>query len=221
MQKHVAPRLRGGVATRAVSLVFGLAVFALGIVSLYEARLGLSPWDTLNQGIAKHSPLSFGIANIAVGCVVLTLAFFLGSRIGAGTVANAVLVGSFVDLLLRVHAVRHLGDASLSARIGLLALGVLLMGAATAVYIGASFGAGPRDSLMLALAQRTRLRVGAVRGLLEATALGAGFVLGGKVGVGTVVYVVAIGPVVEASFVALARTPFSEDVPAVIAATAS
>jgi len=205
--------------TRAVSLVVGLAVFALGIVSLYEARLGLSPWDTLNQGIAKHSPLSFGIANIAVGCCVLALAFFLGARIGAGTVANAVLVGSFVDLLLRVHAVKHLGDASLTARIGLLIVGVLLMGIATAIYIGASFGAGPRDSLMLALTQRTRLRVGAIRGLLEATALGAGFVLGGKVGVGTVVYVVAIGPVVEASFAALGRSPFSATA-AVVAASA-
>ena len=191
-------------------LVVGLAVFALGIVSLYEAKLGLSPWDVLNQGIAKHSPLSFGIANIAVGCFVLGLGFFLGARIGAGTVANAVLVGSFVDLFLRVHAVRHLSDAALSTRICLLAAGVLLMGVATAIYIGASFGAGPRDSLMLALAQRTRLRVGAVRALLEAAALGAGFVLGGKVGVGTVVYVVAIGPAVEASFAALGRSPLSE-----------
>jgi uncharacterized membrane protein YczE len=218
LEKHVAPRLRGGAATRAALLVLGLAVFALGIVSLYEARLGLSPWDVLNQGIAKHSPLSFGIANIAVGCFVLALAFSLGARIGAGTVANAVLVGSFVDLFLRIRAVRHLGDAALSARIGMLVLGVLLMGVATAIYIGATFGAGPRDSLMLALAQRTRLRVGAVRGLLEAAALGAGFVLGGKVGVGTVVYVVTIGPVVEASFAALTRSALSEEAAVALAA---
>ena len=206
MTREVAPRLRGGVALRAAWLVAGLLLFAVSIVCLYEARLGLSPWDALNQGISKHSPLSFGTANIAVGCGVLMLAVVLGSRIGAGTVANAVLVGTFVDLLLRSHDVNELGQASVATRIALLAIGVPLMGVATALYVGAGFGAGPRDSLMLALVRLTGRRVGLVRGVLEASATLAGFLLGGTVGIGTLVFVVAIGPAVEASFALLGRS---------------
>ena len=205
---------------RAFVLLFGLAVFAVGIVFLYEARFGLSPWDVLNQGIARHTPLSFGIANIAVGCTVLVVAALLGARIGPGTVANAVLVGSFVDLLLRVHAVQHLGHTSTGVRVSLIVVGTALQGVATALYVGANFGAGPRDSLMLTLTTRTHTRIGLVRALLEAGALSAGFALGGKVGVGTLVYVLAIGAVVEGSFTLLARSPLAlEPMPLRVAST--
>jgi uncharacterized membrane protein YczE len=207
--RHTAPRLRGGTVARALFLVCGLAVFAAGIVCLYEARLGLSSWDVLNLGLHKHSPLSFGEANIVVGCSVLVVAMLLGARVGAGTVANAILVGTFVDLFLRAHAVRSLAHSPLAARVGLLVLGIVLMGIATALYVGASFGAGPRDSLMLALARATHMRIGLVRGLLEAAATGFGFLLGGTVGIGTLVFVLAIGPVVEASFDVLDRSPLS------------
>jgi uncharacterized membrane protein YczE len=186
-------------------------VFAVGIVCLYQARLGLSPWDVLNQGINKHSPLSFGEANVLVGVTVLTFAAVLGARIGIGTVANAVLIGVFVDLLLRFDAVNDLSGSALGVRIGLLLLGTALMGIATGLYVGADFGAGPRDSLMLVLSKRTHVRIGVVRGLLEAAAAVTGFVLGGTVGLGTVLYVVAIGPAVEASFTLLARSPFAAD----------
>jgi uncharacterized membrane protein YczE len=201
--------LRGGAATRGAYLLAGLAVFAAGIVCLYQARLGLSPWDVLNQGISRHTPLSFGTANIAVGCTILGVAFLLGATIGIGTVANAVLVGAFVDLLLRLHPVRELAEADLGVRVALLVLGILLIGVATALYVGAGFGAGPRDSLMLALTRWSGARIGIVRGLLEAAATVAGFVLGGTVGIGTLIFVIAIGPVVEASFVVLARSPFA------------
>ena len=209
MAKHTAPRLRGGTKTRAAELLVGLFVFAVGIVCLYEARLGLSCWDVLNQGVAKHSPLSFGEANIAVSVVVLTTAALLGARIGIGTASNAVLVGAFVDQLLRIEWVTDRAHDPLAVRIGLLALGIALMGIATALYVGASFGAGPRDSLMLVLSLRTHVRISIVRGVLEAVPLVIGFALGGKVGVGTLVYVVAIGPVVEASFALADRSPFT------------
>jgi uncharacterized membrane protein YczE len=195
--------------TRAAELLVGLFVFAVGIVCLYEARLGLSCWDVLNQGVAKHSPLSFGEANIAVSVVVLTAAALLGARIGVGTVSNAVLVGAFVDQLLRIGWVTGRAHDPLAARIGLLALGIVLMGIATALYVGASFGAGPRDSLMLVLSLRTHMRISIVRGVLEAVPLVLGFALGGKVGVGTLIYVVAIGPVVEASFALADRSPLT------------
>lgn len=154
----------------------------------------------LNQGIARHSPLSFGEANICVSVVVLTIAGLLGARIGYGTAANAVLVGAFVDQLLRIGWVTDRAHDPLQERVALLALGVTLMGVATALYIGANFGAGPRDSLMLVLSLRAHVRIGVVRTILETVPLVAGFALGGKVGVGTLAYVVAIGPAVEASF---------------------
>ncbi len=176
---------------------------------ILESKLGLSPWDVLNQGIAKHSPLSFGMANVAVAIVVLAIAWSLGGVPGIGTVANAVLVGSFIQVLTSIDAVQHLAHDGLAVRIPLLLGGVVLIGPATAFYIGADFGAGPRDTLMLVGARRTRFRVGVVRGALEIGALAIGIVLGGTFGVGTVLFALGVGPIVEASFAALARTPLA------------
>ena len=199
--------MRGGRTARLASLLFGLAVFAFGIVLILESRLGLSPWDVLNQGIARHTPLSFGEANIVVAVAVMLLAWSLGARVGLGTVANAVLVGTFIDQLLRIHALHRLAEAPLSARVVLDLAGIVLVAVATAFYIGARFGAGPRDSLMLVGAQRTRFRVGATRAALEGCALVAGFALGGTVGLGTLAFALLVGPLVEASFFLLARSP--------------
>jgi uncharacterized membrane protein YczE len=207
LKRHKAPELRGSVTTRAVVLIVGLFVFAVGIVCLYEARLGLSSWDVLNQGIAKHTALSFGEANIAVSVVVMAIAWLLGARIGWGTVANAILVGTFVDQLLRLQIVTDRAHDPLGVRIAMLLVGIGLMGIATALYVGASFGAGPRDSLMLVLSARTHVRIRIVRFCLEAVPLAIGFALGGKVGIGTLIYLVAIGPVVEGSFALVEHTP--------------
>jgi uncharacterized protein len=192
---------------RFVVLVCGLLVFAAGIVALLESDLGLSPWDVLHQGLADQTPLSFGAANVVVSAVVLGLAWALGARIGVGTVANAVLVGLFVQLLTSSDAIAELSKSDLGARIALLAGGVALMGLGTGLYVGAGLGAGPRDSLMVVGAARTRIRFGAVRGAIEAAALAVGFALGGTVGVGTLVFVILIGPAVEGSFWLLARSP--------------
>ena len=193
-----------------MSLVFGLFLFAAGIVALLESRLGLSPWDVLHQGIAKHTPLSFGEANIVVGVAVVTAAVLLGARIGVGTVANAVLVGTFVDALLRIDWVRDLEHGQLAVRIGLLAGGIAIIGVGTAFYIGAAMGAGPRDSLMIVLWQRTGFRVGVVRAVIELAALVVGIVLGGTFGIGTVAFALLVGPAVESSFSLLERSPLAE-----------
>lgn len=206
----VAPALRGGSAARSAFLVAGLALFALGIVLLLEAELGLSPWDVLNQGVSERTPLSFGMANVAVALVVLGVARLLGARIGAGTVANAVLVGVFVDAYLQLDAITRLSEASLGPRIAMLAGGILVIGVASALYIGANMGAGPRDSLMLVLSARTRRRVGVVRAGLEIGATGLGFALGGTVGVGTVAFALGVGPAVEAAFRVVEKTPLAE-----------
>jgi uncharacterized membrane protein YczE len=191
---------------RSAWLVLGLFLCACGIVAFLEARLGLPPWDVLHQGIAKHTPLSFGFANEAVAVIVLVLAWALGSRPGPGTVANAALIGLFVVLVQPVGAVQHLSTWPLGARAGLLAFGLVLFGVGSAFYIGAAFGAGPRDSLMLIGALRTHVRIGVVRAVLEGTALLAGFALGGRAGIGTLAFALLIGPAVEGSFWLIART---------------
>ncbi len=210
----VPPRVRGNVAVRSIVLVVGLVVFSAGIVSIYESQLGLSPWDVLNQGIAERTPLSFGMANIVVALIILVVAGKLDVRIRVGTVANAILVGTFVDLMLRFDAVDRLSDEALEVRVVLLVAGIVITGIGTALYIGAGMGAGPRDSLMLGVTRRTGRRVGVVRTAIEASATVAGFALGGTVGIGTLAFVVGIGPAVELSFALLARSPLSEPQPA-------
>ena len=146
--------------------------------------MGLPPWDALHQGIANNTPLSFGVANEVVAVVVLFLAWWLGSRPGLGTVANAALIGGFVVVVEPLRVVRQLATWPLAARASLLGFGLVLFGVGTAFYIGAALGAGPRDSLMLVGAFRTHVRVGVVRALIEGTVLLAGFALGGRVGSG-------------------------------------
>ena len=201
------PRLRGGLPARLFLLVLGLFMFAAGIVAMLESGLGLSPWDVLHQGLAEHTPLSFGQANIAVGIVVVVAAWRLGARIGIGTLANAVLVGAFVELLTALGPIAALSEASLGVRIGLLASGLVLMGVGTGFYLGADLGAGPRDSLMVVGARRTPFRIGVVRATIEVAALLVGIALGGTFGVGTVAFALCIGPAVEASFWLLERSP--------------
>jgi uncharacterized membrane protein YczE len=195
-----APVLRGGLAARAVWLVTGLFLCSVGILCFLEARLGLPPWDVLHQGIARRTPLSFGAANEVVGLIVLVVAWSLGARVWVGTISNAVLIGGFIILLQPRHFVQSLAHWALGPRIGLLVLGLACFGVGTAFYIGASLGAGPRDSLMLVGSRRTGIRIGAMRAMLEIFVLLVGFLLGGKVGVGTLAFAALIGPAVEASF---------------------
>jgi len=206
--------VRGGLAVRLASLAFGLFLFALGIVLILESKLGLSPWDVLNQGLAKHTPLSFGMANVAVALAVLLLAWSLGGPPGLGTFANAVLIGTFIQGLIAIHAVAALAHDGLTVRIPLLVGGIWLIGPASAFYIGADLGAGPRDTLMLVGSHRTGRRVGLVRAVLEVGALAAGIALGGTFGVGTVLFALLVGPVVEWSFALLQRSPLAASTPA-------
>ncbi len=204
---RTAPVLRGGPVARAIWLVTGLFLFSCGIICFLESRLGLAPWDVLHQGIARRTPLSFGVANEVVGVVVLAGAWLLGARVGIGTVANAILLGLFILLLQPVHAVQALSEWPLAGRAGLLVLGLVLFGVGSAFYIGAGLGAGPRDSLMLVGSLRTKVRIGIVRVAIEGVVLVIGFLLGGHVGVGTVLFAALIGPAVEGSFWLISRTP--------------
>ena len=205
--------LLGGRAARLVALQLGLLLFALGIVMTLRSELGLGPWDVLHQGLADHSPLSFGVAGIVVGVGVLAAAIALGGvALGLGTLLNAILIGAYVDLLIAIDVVPAPG--ALAARLALDVGGVVAIGVGTAVYIGAAMGAGPRDSFMLAVARRFGLRVGVSRTLIELAALVGGASLGGTVGVGTLIFALGIGPAVEASFRLLDRSPLAAPAPA-------
>jgi uncharacterized membrane protein YczE len=179
------------ITRRLVQLLLGLALYGVSLAFVLRAGLGLAPWDVLHQGLAERTGVSIGLVLVVVSFVVLLAWIPLRQRPGFGTVANALLVGVFVDLTLSVLDDAH----GWPLRVGLLVSGVLLNGLATALYLGASLGAGPRDGLMTGLVRRTGRSVRLVRTVLELSVLVVGFLLGGTVGVGTVVYAFAIGPV--------------------------
>jgi len=185
-------------------------MFAAGIVAMLESSLGLSPWDVLHQGIANHTPLSFGAANLAVSVVVLAASWALGARIGLGTVMNALLIGSLVILLTSFAWINDLSGSGLGMRIVLLLVALPLFSIGSAFYIGASLGAGPRDSLMLVTSLRLKVRIGVARTIVELGALIAGFAMGGTVGLGTALFALGIGPAVEAGFFLLSRSPLAK-----------
>jgi uncharacterized membrane protein YczE len=205
-----APRLRFGTAVRVPALFIGLVIIAAGIVALLRSGLGLSPWDVLHQGLARRTPLTIGTASVVVGLAVLAVAWALGRSPGWGTVANAVVIGLSVDALLAFDAIGELDVEPLPVRIALVLAGVALFGIGTALYIGAGFGAGPRDSMMLVLSRRTGVRIAIVRFSMEAAVVTIGFALGGTVGIATLVFVLLIGPAVEGSFWLLARLGLAE-----------
>jgi uncharacterized membrane protein YczE len=187
--------------------VIGLLISAMGSVATIRANLGISPWDVLHDGIAQRTPLSFGESVIAVSVTVVILSWLIGIRPGAGTLVNMVLIGAFDDLLLNTGLGISLVGAPVLVQVGFLVLGVALVGLGAAVYIGAGLGAGPRDSLQLALSLRGGLRPGVARAIVEGVALCVGWLLGGAAGIGTAATVVLIGVFVDASFAALHVDP--------------
>jgi uncharacterized membrane protein YczE len=178
---------------RITQLLIGLAMYGVSLAMFIRAALGLDPWDVFHQGVAGKIGWSIGTVVVVASFVVLLLWIPLRQMPGFGTLANAVLVGVFADIGLAVIPVfSHLGG-----QIAMLAGAVVLNGIASACYIGARLGPGPRDGLMTGLARRTGWSVRLSRTLIEVVVLGVGWLLGGSVGVGTVVYALAIGPIVQ------------------------
>jgi uncharacterized membrane protein YczE len=175
---------------RLTRLGLGLGLYGSSIALMLVAGLGVDSWDVLHQGIASRAGLSFGtVVNLAsVGVLIAWIP--LRQRPGLGTVANAAIVGLVADLVLRVLTT----PGALVGRIGMLALGIVANGVATGLYIGAGLGPGPRDGLMTGLAARSGRSIRSVRTGIELAVLGAGWLLGGPVGIGTLAYAVSIGP---------------------------
>jgi uncharacterized membrane protein YczE len=178
---------------RLLQLFTGLAMYGISLAIFIRAGLGLDPWDVFHQGLAGITGLSIGVVVIVVSFLVLILWIPLRQWPGFGTLCNAVLVGVFADIGLALIP----GSTNMGGQIAMLAGAVLLNGIASACYIGARFGPGARDGLMTGLARRTGWSVRVSRTLIEVVVLGVGWLLGGSVGVGTVVYALAIGPLVQ------------------------
>ena len=178
---------------RLVQLVVGLLLYGFTMALLVQSRLGLDPWDVFHEGLTRYLPLTFGQVVIAVGAVVLLLWIPLRQRPGIGTVLNVVIIGLAADA--GIEFVR--APEEMWARVTLLLIGLVGNGLAGALYIGARLGNGPRDGLWVAVVDRTGVSVRTVRTGIEVTVLTVGFVLGGTVGLGTVLYALAIGPLVQ------------------------
>ncbi|SHE51239.1 Uncharacterized membrane protein YczE [Streptoalloteichus hindustanus] len=178
---------------RLLQLFGGLTLYGVAMGMQVRAELGLDPWDVLHEGLARRTGLSFGLITALTGLVVLLLWIPLRQRPGIGTVSNVVMIALSVDLTLALLPT----PSSLPVRIGLLVAGVVLNGLASAAYIGARLGPGPRDGLMTGFCARTGWSVRLVRTGIEVTVLAVGWLLSGTVGVGTVFYALAIGPLVQ------------------------
>jgi uncharacterized membrane protein YczE len=188
---------------RLFQLYAGLVLYGLSMALMIESTLGLDPWDVFHQGLSRRTGLSMGTVTILVGALVLLLWIPLRQRPGVGTVSNVIVIGLVVDAALALLPTVH----PLAARFGFLAAGIVLNGVATGLYLGARLGPGPRDGLMTGfVARRPGRSIRLVRTAIEVTVLGVGWLLGGRVGIGTVAYALAIGPLAHL-FIPMFRVP--------------
>ena len=177
---------------RSVRLLAGLVLFGLAMALLLESRTGLDPWNVFHQGVARHTGLTIGQVTVLSSLALLALWVPLRQRPGLGTVANAIVVGPVVDLGIAWIPTAH-GTAEQAA---FMVTAILASAIATGLYVGAGWGPGPRDGLMTGLAARG-IPLGAARAGIELSVLVVGWLLGGSVGVGTVAFALAIGPLVH------------------------
>lgn len=178
---------------RLVQLYVGLVTFAFGEALIIQARLGVMSWDVLHQGLTERLGLTIGQWSIIVGALVLLIWIPMREKPGLGTVSNVIVIGVSLDLFLGWVAV----PTSMAWRVALLLLGIVINGVATAAYIGARLGPGPRDGLMTGLVRLTGRPVGWIRTGIEVSVVAVGFLLGGDLNAGTVLFVLAIGPIVH------------------------
>ena len=190
----IAQLRAGRLGRRLPQLYAGLVLYGLSIAMMVTAHLGNAPWDVLHSGLARHLPITLGEALVIVSLLVMVLWIPLREVPGLGTISNAIVIGVSADAFLRyLHE-----PGALWLRGALTVGGVVVCGLATAMYIGAQLGRGPRDGLMTGLARRTGLSLRLVRTLLEVTVVLIGLLLGGAAGPGTVLYALTIGPLAQA-----------------------
>ena len=179
-------------------LITGLFCYAIGIMLTIKAEIGYSPWDVFHAGIANTFDVPFGVTTIGVGAIIVVLATILGETVGIGTLLNMLLIGVFLDLIIWSGVIPT--ATNLWTGIAMLTAGMVVIAIATFFYISSGFGAGPRDSLMVALHRKTNLPVGLCRGIIEVLVTILGFLMGGLVGIGTIVTATLIGPFIQIVF---------------------
>jgi uncharacterized membrane protein YczE len=177
------------------ALMAGLILFGLGIALMVEAGLGLGPWEALHQGIARQTGLEIGTVSVLLGLPILALWWPLGERPGIGTVLNVVSIGTTTNIGIAWLPTPPPDAAIL--RVAVMVAGVVVIAVGSAIYLSTDLGAGPRDGLMTGASHRFRWSIRRARTLIELTVLAIGWALGGTVGLGTVVFAVAIGPLVQ------------------------
>jgi uncharacterized membrane protein YczE len=178
---------------RLAQLYAGLVLYGVSMALMVRSSLGVMPWDVLHQGLSRRLGWSLGSVTIVVGALVLLAWIPLRERPGLGTLSNVVVVGLAVDAVLAVLP----APGGLPGRAAFAAAGILLNGVATAAYIGVRLGPGPRDGLMTGLVRRTGGPLGPIRTAIEVTVVLTGWLLGGTLGVVTVLYALSIGPLVH------------------------
>jgi len=179
-------------------LLLGLFLFALGIVVTMRANLGFGPWEVFHQGVSIRIGLSIGNVSILTGLLICVLVVLAGEKLGLGTILNMVLIGVFMDRILALGAIPRM--VGFLPGLFMMFAGLFIISFASYFYIGSGFGAGPRDSLMVALERKTGLAVGLCRGIVEGSAVMAGWLLGGPVGLGTVLAAFGIGFCIQVVF---------------------
>jgi len=186
------------VLLRIARLFAGLFLYAVGIVMTINANLGLGPWDVFHQGLSKTVGITMGQASITMGLIIVGVNYFMGEKLGWGTMCNMLFIGIFMDFLMLNHLIPIFENLVL--QILMMLGGMFVIGVASYFYIGAGLGSGPRDGLMVMLTKRTGKSVRFIRNCIEVTVLIAGYFLGGFVGVGTVIIALSIGYFVQLAF---------------------
>lgn len=174
-------------------LVFGLFVFAAGVVCVLNAAIGVAPWDVLHQGVSNVTGITVGKANIYSGVIIIAIDIYLGQAVGWGTISNMILIGTFIDLLMLNNLIPSF-EGFMPSLIFLL-IGIVIQGLGVFLYMGVGWGAGPRDGLMVVLTKRTGKSVRLIKSSIEVCAVVVGYLLGGNLGVGTVIMALLSGPV--------------------------
>lgn len=183
---------------RYLKLFLGLFICSLGVIIIIKSNLGFSPWDVLHQGISRVTHITIGQASIFVGSIVIIIDFFLGERIGSGSILNIILGGIFMDLILFLDMI-PLGRG-LFIGICMMFLGLVVLSLGCYLYMSTGLGCGPRDALMVALTKKTKFSLRSVRNMIEIGVLSTGYLLGGYAGVGTVITALFTGSFIQGIF---------------------
>lgn len=187
--------------SRIARLFAGLTAYSVGITLTVQANIGLSPWDTFHQGLAFKTGMTFGVASIVVSAIIVAFIVLFKEPLGIGALLNVFYIGVVIDVLMLGGFITE--GQGLFSGVLMMVCGLFVIAVAMVLYIGTGYGAGPRDSLMVIFSKRTGKPAGLCRSVVEVIALIGGWLLGGRVGLGTVLSVFGVGVAVQIVFSAL------------------